>query len=205
MSNELTAFDYSSLTTTIQQEVRAAAERIKVRIRKTAEDIVEIGKDLKLTKDRLGHGKFLVWIDQEFRMSDQTARNFMKVAEKFGDQIQNYLGFSPTALIAMATASPEVIEQVETKLASGEKVDLAEIKRLKEALAQKDTIISAATANERRLIGEKGVLEEQTKSLTKAIADARDSAALNKVQNPEPPQGEDHSRIRAYDLGARPG
>ena len=38
---------------------------------RTVENIIEIGRDLALAKERLGHGNFLAWIDAEFGMSDQ--------------------------------------------------------------------------------------------------------------------------------------
>ncbi len=176
MTNDVTPFDYTSLTTTIQQEVRAAAERIKIRMKRTGEDIIEIGRDLKFSKSRLGHGNFLSWIDAEFGLAERTAQNFMKVTDKFGDKSANFADLSPSVLYLLTSASPEVIEPVETKLAEGEKVDLKEINRLKQELAQKDQILKASSANERKLMGEKDVLEEQAKSLTKAIADARETA-----------------------------
>ena len=40
-------------------------------------DLVEIGNLLTECKERLSHGAWLPWLDQEFKWSDQTARNFM--------------------------------------------------------------------------------------------------------------------------------
>ena len=34
-------------------------------------------------KQALPHGMFLPWLEAEFGMSDQTARNMMRVADKF--------------------------------------------------------------------------------------------------------------------------
>lgn len=43
---QMTPFDYSSLSSDDAREFRAAAERIKICLKRTAEDIVEIGNEL---------------------------------------------------------------------------------------------------------------------------------------------------------------
>lgn len=42
--------------------------------------IVEVGRDLIAVKAALGHGRFLAWIGAEFQMSEDTARQFTRVA-----------------------------------------------------------------------------------------------------------------------------
>lgn len=117
-----------------------AAERIRARMSRTAEDIVEIGRDLIAVKKALGHGHFLKWIDAEFGMSERTARNFMGVAEKF--KSATVTDFSPSVLYALAAPSTpdEVREEVTRRAGAGEKVTADEVKRLKA-----ETINSAPT------------------------------------------------------------
>lgn len=64
-------------------------------MKRTAEDIVEIGRDLKEVKEKLDHGQFLPWIESEFGMSQQTASNFMRVAEQFADKLPIIGNFNP--------------------------------------------------------------------------------------------------------------
>jgi hypothetical protein len=110
-------------------EVRAAAERIRVRMKRTAEDIIEIGRDLLAVKTKLGHGNFLPWIEAEFGMSQRTAYNFMAVSEKLGDKVATVANFAPKALYLLASAPAEVVTQVETKAEAGETVSVAEVTR----------------------------------------------------------------------------
>jgi hypothetical protein len=82
-TNIITPFTYADLPAPVAAELEAVTCRIKDRLSRTVENIIEIGRDLTLAKERLGHGNFLAWLDTEFRMSDQTARNFMNVARRF--------------------------------------------------------------------------------------------------------------------------
>ena len=72
-------FDYAALPSEMAFETRAAAERIKLRLKKTVEDIIEIGRELTTVKDQLPHGQFLPWVSAEFEMSEDTAQNFLRV------------------------------------------------------------------------------------------------------------------------------
>jgi Protein of unknown function (DUF3102) len=51
--------------------------------RMTAAGIVQIGQYLTEVKERLGHGRFLGWIEKEFAWSQPTAWRFMNVFEQF--------------------------------------------------------------------------------------------------------------------------
>src|SRR4051812_29722081 len=77
-------FDYAVLPEEIANEARSTAGRIKARLRRTASDIVATGEDLLRLKDRLGHGRFLPWVDAEFGMSADTAGRYMNVARNLG-------------------------------------------------------------------------------------------------------------------------
>ncbi|MEO5375091.1 MAG: DUF3102 domain-containing protein [Alphaproteobacteria bacterium] len=128
MGGEQALFDYGRLTPTIATDIRAAAERIRVRMKRTAEDIIEIGRDLITVKEKLDHGQFLPWISKEFGMKEDMAQNFMRVARRFGDQIPNYSAFAPTVLIALASAPPEVVTTIEDRAAAGESITVADVK-----------------------------------------------------------------------------
>ena len=106
------------------------AERIKLRLKRTVEDIIEIGRELTAVKDELPHGQFLPWIAAEFEMSDQTARRFMDVHATFGDKFNNLLNFKPSVIYALAAPSTpdSVIQQAIEKAEAGEKVTVADVK-----------------------------------------------------------------------------
>ena len=81
---------------------REAEQRIKLRLRRSAEDIIAIGLDLVEAKTTIGHGNFLPWIEAEFQMSDQTARRFMDVARVYAGKSNIVLNLDPTALYELA-------------------------------------------------------------------------------------------------------
>src|SRR4051794_28084474 len=91
-------FDYAAIDAHVAADARAAAERINRRLHQSKNDIIEIGRDLIAMKRRLGHGRFLPWIASEFGMSDQSARNFMNVAEAFGGKSKTVLDLPQSAL-----------------------------------------------------------------------------------------------------------
>lgn len=123
---------YSDLDTEVSVVCSQAAERIRTRMKRTAEDIIEIGSDLTLVKDTIDHGLFLPWIEAEFEMSERSARKFMAAYERFGKLPQNgdLESFQPSALYALTTASDEVVDEA-MELAKQGKVSSAAIAKLK--------------------------------------------------------------------------
>ena len=73
-------------------------------IKRTAQDIIDIGAKLAEVKERLGHGKFRSWITAEFDWSHDTAINFMNVASAFGEMTK-ISSIAPSALYALAAPS----------------------------------------------------------------------------------------------------
>ena len=107
----VTPFDYAGVPAEKVQDVRDASARIKIRMSRTAQDIIEIGRDLIAVKALLGHGHYLQWLDAEFGMTDQSARNFTNVTERFGKS-KTILDFTPTVLYALAAPStPEPVRK----------------------------------------------------------------------------------------------
>ncbi|WP_169247993.1 DUF3102 domain-containing protein [Candidatus Competibacter phosphatis] len=129
-------FDYEVLPVEIAVKSRAAAERIKLRLKRTVEDIIEIGRELMAIKAELPHGQFLPWIAAEFEMSRQTADNFTSVYERFGNgKLPIFSSFKPSILYALsAPSTPEsVIDRAIEKAETGDKVTVADVKQWKEA------------------------------------------------------------------------
>jgi len=124
-------FDYSALTQDAD-EVKAATMRIKARLKRSVADIVEIGKELTIIKNRLPHGQFLPWITAEFEMSKDSAQNFMSVWDRFGKNgiVPN---LKPTVLYELsAPSTPDsVIEQAVEAADRGDVVTVAEVKEWK--------------------------------------------------------------------------
>lgn len=127
-----TSFDYDALPVADETIVRAAAERIKLRVRRVSEDIIAIGQDLIAVKERLEHGLFLPWVASEFEMSERTAQNFISVATRFGKSA-TVADLSPKVLYALAAPSTpdDVVEKAAEKAAAGGKVTAADVARWK--------------------------------------------------------------------------
>lgn len=131
-----TGFDYGALPVELAVKSRAAAERIKLRLKRTVEDIIEIGRELTAIKAELPHGQFLPWIAAEFEMDQKTAFNFMSVYERFGSGKLGIIpNFKPTILYALsAPSTPEsVIDKAIEQAEAGDKVTVADVKQWKEA------------------------------------------------------------------------
>lgn len=119
-------FEYSQLSTEIAENLRTTAARIREKVKKTLEDIIEVGNDLLSVKDTLPHGAFGDWLRAEFGWTDRTARNFMAVAQHFGakTEIISDLGITPTAayMLAAPSAPDEARELALERAEAGEQV-----------------------------------------------------------------------------------
>jgi N6-adenosine-specific RNA methylase IME4 len=128
-----------ALAETDAEFLREAADRIRTRMSRTVQDIIEIGRDLAKVQERIGHGNFLPWIEREFGMSDQTAYRFIHVATNMGDQIPHGVEFQPAVLYALAAPSTPVSVRTEIieRTAAGETVTVEDVRMLKlESLAR---------------------------------------------------------------------
>lgn len=83
MSTQIALFDYSQLDTETRIVVQQRTEEIKVLVRRSAQDIIDIGNKLIDIKARLGHGNFGNWLKNEFGWTAMTAQRFMQVADRF--------------------------------------------------------------------------------------------------------------------------
>lgn len=121
---EIVNFDYGQLGMETRIVVQQRTEEIKVLVRRSAQDIIDIGNKLIDVKARLEHGNFGGWLDAEFGWSIPSAARFMQVADKFGN-IQNYQidKFGASALYLLAapsTPEPARIEAIERAQAGEE-------------------------------------------------------------------------------------
>lgn len=100
---DLILFDYTALDTETKILAQQRASEIKTLMRRTAQDIIEIGHKLIEVKAMLGHGQFGEWLTAEFGWSYPTATRFMQVANKFVNLTN--LEFAPSALYMLSAPS----------------------------------------------------------------------------------------------------
>jgi len=129
---QIIGFDYGDLDVETRIVVQQKTGEIRERMKRTAQDIIEIGERLILVKTKIGHGRFGVWLKAEFGLTDQTARNFMNVAEAFKSQIILDLTFSPTALVALAGPSvpQEARDEAIASATNGQAITVAKAKEI---------------------------------------------------------------------------
>lgn len=185
IENAQMSFNYDAVPAPVAIQAREAAERIKLRLRRSAEDIIEIGRDLKAVQNSIGHGKFLPWIQSEFQMSQAAAYRFMQVADAYGSKVTTVINLDPTALYALAAPKTplEVREEIEKMIEAGEVVSKATVEKLRAEIeaARKGRELADADASEAEQKAEefKSGLDELNKSMddrvSSEVAKASDS------------------------------
>ena len=118
-------FDYASLDAITAEFVQQQTSQIRILMRRTAQDIVEIGQRLVSIKEKLGHGYFLEWLVTEFDGHRDTANKFMQVAKEFGNlEMSKISTFEISALYKLATPStPQAArDEAIARAAAGESI-----------------------------------------------------------------------------------
>jgi len=123
----IVGFNYDLLETKVAEQVRTSADRIRGRVKKTVEDIIDVGHDLLAVKEALPHGQFGPWLKAEFGWSERSAQNFMSVAERFKSAKIADLPIQPSAAYFLAAPSvPDEARQVAVEKAeAGEEITFA--------------------------------------------------------------------------------
>jgi Protein of unknown function (DUF3102) len=135
-------FSYQALDTRVADKVRSIAVRVREKVKKTLEDIIEIGNDLLAVKEALPHGQFVPWLKAEFGWGERMAQNFMGVAERFGakSEIIADLNIQPTAayLLAGPSVPDDARQKAVERAEAGEQITPAVAKEIVAAARKKD-------------------------------------------------------------------
>ncbi|GHO79557.1 hypothetical protein KSD_73280 [Ktedonobacter sp. SOSP1-85] len=107
------AFDYSLLDEETRHFVYQKTVETQGYLKRTAEDVVHIGLNLRAVKDCLPHGHFMAWAKSELGLSRQSCQNFMRVAERFGERIHRFGAIPISALYELLDAPEDVLRQIE--------------------------------------------------------------------------------------------
>jgi hypothetical protein len=111
----------------VAETVRTSADRIRERVKKTVEYIMEVGDELLAVKEALEHGQFGPWLKAKFRWSERTAQSFMSVAERFKSAKIADLPIQASAAYFLAAPSvPDEARQVAVEKAeAGQEITVA--------------------------------------------------------------------------------
>ena len=125
-------FDYRLLDTETRVFVHQQTSEIKMRLRRNAQDIIDIGQKLIELKQRLGHGWFTTWLKSEFNWSISAATKFMQVGEQF--KFVNFTNLNITAsalyVIAAPSTSKKARVEVLARASFGENITYTKAKEI---------------------------------------------------------------------------
>lgn len=115
---------YASLDVETRIVVQQRTSEIKRLMRRTAQDIVDIGQKMLEVKIKLDYGGFGAWLRLEFEWSRSAAYKFMQVAERFSCVNFTQLQVAPSALYLLAAPStPEsACDDALERAAQGERI-----------------------------------------------------------------------------------
>lgn len=130
-------FSYDMLGPETRKVVEQRTVEIKSLLRRTAQDIIDIGLKLSEVKQELGHGRFLAWLRTEFDWSESAARKFMQVSRQFKSVNFTDLNIATSALYLLSaeSTSEAARKEVLQRASTGEVITRAKAK----AIAQKYT------------------------------------------------------------------
>ena len=105
-----------------------ADEEPQGRARRHLAVIVEIGGALRRAKELLGHGYFLPWLKAEFRWSERTARDYMRLAAHFQGKTANFADLDSGTARELIDARPEVSDPIVRRAEAGETISQEEVR-----------------------------------------------------------------------------
>ena len=162
-------FDYSVVDDVHRDLVKAAARAIKPRLKRAAEDIFVIGRELMGVREFLPYGSYVDWLDVEFSLSVRQAYRFISVAERLSGKSFDIMSkLPPTTLYRLAAPStPDLaIEAIEAKVIAGEPVRVSTVRQ---AIAQ------ARREDEQDIAGE-DIAKDERVAASKKLAQLLDQA-----------------------------
>ena len=127
------AFDYSVVDKNLSVYLHEKADKIKRLIKRSAQDLVDIGESLIDVKEKLEYGQYYIWLETEFGWSYRTAHRLVNVAERFRSVNLSDLNIIPSALYELSAPSvPEAAtEEAVLRAQQGETISPSVAKKIK--------------------------------------------------------------------------
>lgn len=125
------SFDYDILESEQRLVVKQRTEEIKERLKRSAQDIWEIGQKLFEVRSQLAYGQFDSWLTTEFGWSRRTAYNFVRVYEAFPERATvAQVSIAASALYQLSSPSTpqKVREDFIQRAKDGEKITRQDIR-----------------------------------------------------------------------------
>ncbi|WP_019505907.1 response regulator [Pleurocapsa sp. PCC 7319] len=151
-NSDLSTFNYASLDQGTAEFLLQETKEIKSLMKRTVEGIIETGERLQRVKQRLQHGEFMTWVENEIKCHYSTALHFMRVWETFGEQKEQIADVGINVSVLYLLSAPSMPEQLRTEIVemakAGNPVSFAEAKRLKKEYTARESNDSLAEKQE---------------------------------------------------------
>ena len=170
------------MTDLIQSEnLEQLTVEIKFYVNQWGQNTIEIGKRLIAAKEIVEHGDWSKWLEENFNLSQDSARNFMRVAERFGANSEMSRNFKLSQMVELLALPAEETEKfIAEKKAEGNPVEDMTVKNLRDEVAkwkadyeQKKSEVENLFHDNESLKSENERLEKIRGSLNNAINDTR--------------------------------
>ena len=193
-SEVVTGFDYEILDSQQRLVIQQRTGEIKERLRRSAQDIWEIGQKLADVRSRLKHGQFETWLKAEFGWSRRTAYNFIKVYETLAERAnfaQIDIATSALYLLAAPSTPQNVREEFIQRAHEGQTITHKSIRQVIESEKSKSASAPASSEPQQSLTSKpeivtivpKQVVKAETPALEFNVAKA--TSVLPVVVNPD--------------------
>lgn len=111
-------------------------EEIKYHLNQISQNIIEFGKRLIQAKSLVQHGQWTHWLQDNFKLSQNTAGRFMQCAERFGNSATSQ-NLNQSQMIALLSLPESDVENfIEQKSAAGTPVSDMSVKTLRKEIKQ---------------------------------------------------------------------
>ncbi|PSB25036.1 DUF3102 domain-containing protein [Chlorogloea sp. CCALA 695] len=196
LSDELSEYNYTMLEPEIKIVVQQRTSEIKSLIHRSAQDIFDIGQKLIEVKEKLGHGRFVMWLNTEFNWSKSAAQRFMQVARQFKRGNFTDLKIASSALYLLASSNTSIAARQEAlqRATQGEIINYS---------AAKSIIAQHKKIGKRSLLPEQMTVDVPAETVNEVLL----PHIQQKLEYTEPLDGEisfEQLRERAKQLGLLP-
>ena len=132
----------------LAKEIEEEAQIIKMKLKRTVEDLLDIGKRLIDIREKIPYGYFKIWCKNELGFHYATALNLIRIADVFGnnDKIID-LNITPSILYYLASPSTpkKAREKVIGLIEDGEKISIVDSKKIVRDYKKNENLKSAPT------------------------------------------------------------
>ena len=182
-TKELSTIETEQLTTTDEKNLSQLETEIKEHLTKMAINYIEVGKRLLQAKELVEHGKWQLWLENNFQLSYQTAAKFMQCAEKFSNVV-SIRSLNSTQMIAMLSLPKGQEEEfIKQKTNDGTPVENMSVKTLRKEIKQWNSTHENPKKKKRNT--SQSAIEAEATSSSNSSQDTKPQPADAKFQNEE--------------------